>query len=382
MTNRSLWKDVKSGYTHFKNGDIGVAKITPCFENRKSVIFDNLDNGFGAGTTELHIIRVNNHLLTKYIFWFIKTEKFIKDGIRNFSGAVGQQRIGKDFLTNLLLPLPPLAEQQRIVSAIEKAFEQIDIIEKNKLNLKNYIKQTKSKVLDLAIRGKLVEQDSNDGNAFELLEKIRNEKLSHGFANSYGICDGKNKKSSFIIKAEDGKHYEQFADGTLKDIEEEIPFEIPENWCWCIQNDVCKLSDGEKVVGKEYPYLDVKYLRGTKEKTVVSSGKFVKAGTKIILVDGENSGEIFTTPEDGYMGSTFKALSFENSDENFVRFFIMSKKDLYKNNKTGSAIPHLNKQLFKTIPIPLPPLAEQKRIIKKIEQIFEQLDILEKSLGE
>lgn len=149
-----------------------------------------------------------------YIYLLIKTSFFLVYATTNATGST-IKNVSLDTMRNFLLPFPPLSEQQRIFSAIEKAFEQIDIIEKNKLNLKIYIKQTKSKVLDLAIHGKLVKQNPSEGNAFELLEKIRKE------------------KSSFIIKAEDGKHYEQFVDGSLKDIEDEIPFEIPENWCWC-----------------------------------------------------------------------------------------------------------------------------------------------------
>lgn len=153
------------------------------------------------------------------------------------------------------------------------------------------------------------------------------------------------------------------------------PYKLPTGWKWCKQSEVCKLVDGEKIADKEYPYLEVKYLRGTKEKSFVTSGKLIKKGTKVILVDGENSGEVFAIHEDGYMGSTFKALSIENVDENYLQYFITTKKDLYRNNKKGSAIPHLNKDLFKNMPFPLPPtLAEQQRIVNRIETMFAKLD--------
>ena len=155
----------------------------------------------------------------------------------------------------------------------------------------------------------------------------------------------------------------------------EAPYELPEGWKWCRQNEVCRLTDGEKKTDVSFPYLEVKYLRGNREKDFVTSGKFITAGTKVILVDGENSGEVFTVPEDGFMGSTFKALSIQNVDENYLQFFIQSKKDLYRNNKKGSAIPHLNKDLFFNMPFPLPPtLAEQKRIVNRIETMYAKLD--------
>ena len=126
------WKNIKKGYTHFCNEDIGIAKITPCFENRKSVIFNNLKNGVGAGTTELYILRSNKTLsFNKYIFYFVKTQEFINNGIKGFTGAVGQQRVSKDFIENTLIPLPPLKEQPRIVQKIESYFTFLDVIRNN-----------------------------------------------------------------------------------------------------------------------------------------------------------------------------------------------------------------------------------------------------------
>lgn len=174
-----------------------------------------------------------------YIYLLIKTSFFLVYATTNATGST-VKNVSLDTMRNFLLPFPPLSEQQRIFSAIEKAFEQIDIIEKNKLNLKIYIKQTKSKVLDLAIHGKLVKQNPSEGNAFELLEKIRKEKSN--LIKQKKLKE--DKKSSFIIKAEDGKHYEQFVDGSLKDIEDEIPFEIPENWCWCRLREIGNWQSG------------------------------------------------------------------------------------------------------------------------------------------
>jgi len=126
------WEAVKKGFTHFQEGDVGIAKITPCFENRKSIVFQNLKNDFGAGTTELHILRPKNDIvLSGYLLWFVKTDKFVNDGISCFTGAVGQQRVGKNVIKETYFPLPPFTEQKRIVQKIESIFQTLDSIQNN-----------------------------------------------------------------------------------------------------------------------------------------------------------------------------------------------------------------------------------------------------------
>ena len=120
------WGKIKSGFTHFANNDVIVAKITPCFQNRKSAVIANLPNGIGAGTTELHVLRdVTSQLCMQYILLLFKTNEFIKNGVKNFSGTAGQQRIGKDFISNYLIPLPPVKEQERIVNSVLKVFQEL-----------------------------------------------------------------------------------------------------------------------------------------------------------------------------------------------------------------------------------------------------------------
>lgn len=138
-----FWKEIKNGFTHFQNEDIGIAKITPCFENRKSVIFKNLKNCIGAGTTELYIIRLFlKDIENRYLLNIFKTEDFIKKGVGTYTGTAGQQRVKREFIENYLIPLPPLEEQKRIVEKIENLMEicnlleeKIDISEKISENL-------------------------------------------------------------------------------------------------------------------------------------------------------------------------------------------------------------------------------------------------------
>ena len=222
-------------------------------------------------------------------------------------------------------------------------------------------KELKAAILQEAVSGKLVPQIASEGNAKNLLEQIRKEKMSHGldFANAKS---GKRKS----------KKETALAGSNPCDItEEEIPFDIPENWCWCRLGEICKLIDGEKVKEVKLPLLDAKYLRGKKDATIVSEGKVANVNDLLILVDGENSGEVFVNKEKGIMGSTFKQLCIcEKLYLPYILKFIEMHKDLLRNSKKGAAIPHLNKDIFFGLLLPLPPLSEQKRIVAAIEKML------------
>jgi len=144
---------------------------------------------------------------------------------------------------------------------------------------------------------------------------------------------------------------------------------------------LCSLVDGDKQSGIERTNLDVKYLRGERDAKTLPSGKYVAANSLLILVDGENSGEVFKTLIDGYQGSTLKQLSIKHDmNVEYVLQVINLHKKLLRENKVGSAIPHLNKKLFKAIDVPIPPYKEQQRIIDAINKAFMSLDLIMESL--
>jgi Restriction endonuclease S subunits len=124
------WGEIKKGYTHFAEGDIAVAKITPCFENSKAAIFRDLKNGIGAGTTELHVARpFGNTLAPNYILLYLKAPMFLVVGETKMTGTAGQKRLPKDFFESNPLPLPPLAEQHRIVAKVNELMSLCDALE-------------------------------------------------------------------------------------------------------------------------------------------------------------------------------------------------------------------------------------------------------------
>jgi len=268
--------------------------------------------------------------------------------------------ISRDHILDLLLPIPPLAEQKRIVAKIEELLPKVEEYGKaqealDKLNAE-LPERLKKSILQEAIEGRLVPQDPNDEPASILLERIREEKQSL-------FKEGKLKKKDLI-------------ENPIS--EDEIPFEIPDGWEKAKLSFVTSLTEGEKREGN-FVCLDAKYLRGKSTGELLSKGKFVSKNDNIILVDGENSGEVFTVPCDGYMGSTFKQLWFSNAMcLKYVLYFIMAYKEVLRNSKKGAAIPHLNKDIFYNLVIGIPPLAEQHRIVEKLEQVLGEIDKLKK----
>lgn len=275
-------------------------------------------------------------------------------------------------LKSILIPLPPLTEQQRIIT---KLYYSIPLVEKygqlqdelDNLNDSLLHSSLKKSILQQAIQGKLVPQDPKDGLASALLNHIKEEKFKM-------LNEGKLKKKDFvdsvIYKGEDNKYYETIAD---VDVEIELPYVFPESWAVVRLHSICALLDGEKRTGKGI-CLDAKYLRGKSSGDHLQSGKYVRRGDNIILVDGENSGEVFSAPIDGYMGSTFKQLWISSIlYEPYVLECIRFYKDDLRNSKKGAAIPHLNKDVFKNLIIGIPPVNEQHRIVRRLNELYESL---------
>lgn len=276
-----------------------------------------------------------------------------------------------EYLKAVLVAVPPLLEQNRLAERYYKLLSLIDKYESeaNKLNSlnQNIYGKLKKSILQEAIQGKLVPQITEEGTAQELLEQIKAEKQKL-------VKEGKLKKStlsdSIIFRGDDNKYYERINEQI---VEIELPFEYPNSWVVLRLKDICQLTDGEKRTGKGI-CLDAKYLRGKSSAVVIDKGKFVYAGDNIILVDGENSGEVFSVPQDGYMGSTFKQLWLSSVMwKPYILAFILFYKEELKNSKRGAAIPHLNKELFHNLPIGIPPFAEQQRIAERITELSQLL---------
>lgn len=366
------WGEIKKGFTHFADGDIGVAKITPCFQNRKSVVFQGLPNGYGAGTTELSIVRViNTTILREYLLWFFKSEYFIVNGVKSFTGTAGQQRIHKDYLATCLFPLPPLAEQKRIVAQIEELLPYLDRYEKAWNRLEDFgsrfpVDMQKS-ILQMAIQGKLVEQRPEEGTGEELYRQIQAEKQA-------------------LIKAGKIKR-----EKPLPEIaEDEVPFEIPEGWCWVRWGDLSqsiqygynapaqengrikmvRISDIQngKVLWDTVPYCEISedeiptYLLGINDILFARTGGTV--GKSYLVKE---------VPEDAiYAGYLIRTRYSALLCPEYLKYFMESQLywEQLRNGTIATAQPNCNGKTLSRMILPLPPLAEQKRIVARLEEIL------------
>ena len=322
----------------------------------------------------------NKFIDTIFINYYLHSDLFTKQVKSEVAGsAYNALTIIK--IKNLLFPLPPLAEQKRIVAAIEKFMPLIEEYGKKETELKAFNEQigalTKKAILQEAVQGKLVPQIASEGNAKDLMEEIRKERLSHGFANSYGICGEKDKKS----KSSDLRSKSQIR-VTKKELpeitEDEIPFDIPESWCWCRLGEIVINRDRERIplsvaerekLAKTYDYYGASGVIDRVDKYLFD---------KPLLLIGEDGANLLnrSTP----IAFIAKGKYWVNNHAHVLdcddRYIFMEYVMTYINSislakyVTGTAQPKMNQEKMNSIPVPLPPLAEQKRIVAAIEKML------------
>lgn len=384
------WKEIKSGFTQFADGDIAFAKITPCFQNRKSAVFSNLPNGIGTGTTELKVLRPYGETINRfYTLYFLESPYFIDEA--TFKGTANQQRIVVGYLENKLFPLPPIEEQRRIADKIAEVLPIADrygktqtILDNLNVELKNILKKS---VLQEAIQGKLVPQIEAEGTVQELLEQIQQEKQKL-------VKEGKLKKSalndSVIFKGDDNKYYEQIG-GKVIDITDDIPFEIPQTWEWCRFCTIVKMRIGKTPPRGEQIYwsngthnwvsisdmVEEGIVKAVKERvsdiavneifkchpspkgSLLMSFKLTVGRTSILGIEAYHNEAIITVMPYTDVDNTLR-------DYLFYMLPIISNKGDSKDAIKGKT---LNGKSLNSLLIPLPPLLEQKRIVAKINLV-------------
>ena len=429
---RRNWGEIKKGFTHLSEGDVGLAKITPCFQNGKSVVMQNLINNFGAGTTELHVFRpITKGINSEYVLLFLKSPYFIKNGIPKMTGSAGQKRVPAKYFSTTPFPLPPANEQKRIVAKVDELMVLCDNLEARKQkNLQiciqlndatinklltarspekfnrhwksicdnfdllyskpenvNRLRQT---ILQLAVQGKLVSQDPRDEPASDLLKKIQIEKENFIRKNKIRVPKF---KSVF---------------------NQEVPFDLPVCWMWCNLDDIVKFITDFQANGsfatlkKNVTYysdpnysvlIRLKDLRNKCENenefvyTDEHGYNFLKKsslyGGEILVANvGAGVGTSMIMPKIGRSATLapnmFLVIISELIEKKYFFYFCQSPAYWAYINEVsgGTGQPKMNKKEYKSIKIPIPPVNEQKRIVAKVDELMALCDDLESKMSQ
>jgi type I restriction enzyme, S subunit len=331
---------VRKGFTAFANEDVIVAKITPCFENGKAAICRGLTNGLGFGSTEFHVLRCIEAVIPEYIYYFVRQESFRRGGEANMTGSVGQKRVPADWLKSVEIPLPPLAEQRRIVAKVEAVLARVNAARQRLAKLPALLKRFRQSTLAAACSGRLTD-DVNGASGGEAPSGWRTATVAD-------VC-------STIV---------------------DCPHSTPK---WTDAGEICLRTTNFRVGGLD-----------------LSETRYVSATTyaeRISRLEPQ-PGDVLYSREGGILGI---ACAFPNNLRACLgqRMMLMRPGaailseylahvlnsplilDVVRELTGGTASPHLNVGDVKAFAIPLPPLAEQHEIVRRVEALFGLTDKIE-----
>ena len=328
-------------------------------------------------------IKINNKINKKYCYYFILSP-YIQKIIAESKNSTNDN-ISVGLINSFVIPIPPLAEQARIVEAIEK-FEPLiaeyDKLEQQATKLDDEIyDKLKKSILQYAIQGKLVPQDPNDEPASVLLERIRAEKKAKL---------GKKYVESYIYKGDDNCYYEHIT-GRAQDEPVEVPFDIPDNWKWSkikyiadTQTGTTPSTSDKSNFGDYISFVKpgdlvngrILYNREMLSERGLNNGRLIPSNSVIMVCIGGSTGKCALTDRDISCNQQINTASPCKWVLPQYLFFFMTSDYFYKTvraNATGTATPIINRSTWDNLVIPIPPLAEQKRIVAKINEIFAML---------
>ncbi|MGP1587022.1 MAG: restriction endonuclease subunit S [Treponemataceae bacterium] len=341
---------------------------------------------------------IRKYLLKDFLYYALSSQ-YIYNSFSLVAAGSTVKNLKADTVKQVLFPLPPLSEQKRIVAKIETFFAQINLLEQNKADLQTAVKQAKSKILDLAIHGKLVPQCPADEPASVMLEKLRAEKEAKIAAGEIK----RGKKDSYIYKnSTHSCYYQKYTDSFDKNISDEIQFNLPDRWAWCRLGELSDIARGGSPrpieqfitdkenginwikIGDTVP--ESKYIISAKEKIKPEGKKhsrFVHAGN-FLLTNSMSFGRPYILKIDGCIHDGWLVFAdIRNSLLKDFLYYVLSSQYIYNSFSlvaAGSTVKNLKADTVKQVLFPLPPLAEQKRIVAKIEELFAQLDFITTTL--
>ena len=340
-----------------------------------------------------HIAIVRPSTISNRYLYVILGSSYVKSICDAKATGTAQKTVGLATLRELLIPIAPHTEQMQICAKTQNALSIVDSISSDKEALLNIIKNTKAKILDLAIRGKLVPQNPDDEPASVLLERIRAEKEDL-------IKQGKlkrDKRESVIFKGEDNSYYEKIG-GRVMNIDEEIPFEVPDNWSWCRGYSCFKRIESTKPQGEFFDYIDIDAIdnrlhRIKKPKHLLVSdapsraNRSVKNGSvlfslvrpyleNIALIEEKHSHCIASTGF--YVCNSNGVFLPEFMFYLMISGYVVGGLNQYMK---GDNSPSINKDNIEGWLYPIPPIEEQKKIFTKLQTVFAMIESVEKGLN-
>ena len=376
-----LLEEVKKGYTHFSEGDVLFAKITPCMENGKAAVASNLINGLGCGTTELHVLRPKKGISPHYIYYYLFQESFRKDAALNMTGTSGQLRVPISFVKKKEIPLPPLNEQRRIVAKLEMLLSKIDWCQKRLEKIPQIIKQFRELVLSMACDGRLTadwrERNKDLPNATEIVKNLYQQRTSL-------VAKKADQEKLKIVY-----QYKERNDGKY----------LPRNWTFVALNKLCESFDygssNKSQPSGKIPVLRMGNIQDGKidwEKLVYTSNeKEIQKYTlkpKTVLFNRTNSPELVgktaiyrgETPAI-FAGYLIRINNYPILDSDYLNYCLTTNyaKDFCLKEKTdGVSQSNINAQKLGKFEVPFCSLYEQQEIIRRVESLFKLADQLEK----
>ena len=370
-TERRPFAKVKTGFTSFSSGDVLFAKITPCMENGKMAIVPVLPNGIGFGTTELHVLRPSSAVDAKLLYYFVSSASLRQEAQHQMVGAVGQKRVPKRYLETKEFPLPPLAEQGRIVEKIKRLFAQLDNGKEQLSEAHRLLSLYRQSILKDAFSGRLVSQHFNDepiAKLFDRIEKIR----SFATTDTDGLIEGVELPESWtIVKL--GEITAHFESGKRP------------------KGGVAKIMEGVISLGGEHLQNDgtisIKNPKFVHEDFANTLDRVrVKQDDILIVKDGATTGKTSLASSelvDSVINEhLFQLRPVDCIDPKFLFFFLWSaagKNQIMKDFR-GTAQGGITKSVLEVCKVPIAPLAEQHRIVDEIEMLFAHTGKLEKEI--
>ena len=381
--------EVRKGYTYFEDGDVIFAKITPCMENGKTAVVRDLENGVGFGSTEFHVIRHSEETTQEWIFHYLIQEGFRRDAKRAMTGSAGQKRVPTGYMEDVEIPLPPLPEQRRIVAKIEELFSNLDAGMDDLQTAQRQLERYRLSVLQAAVEGRLTtawRRTHAPEPADALLERILEERRKQWENDYRAKYEAKRKKPPSGWKS----RYKEPDSPDTTNLRE-----LPEGWTWTRLGQAFIVHLGSTPRRSRDDYWDggiawassseinqrsITYTEEsiTEKGLENSSTQVLPPGTLMLgmIGQGRTRGMVaeLKIPAATSQNSAAIEVSHSPIPPRWVYYYLESQYHELRQMGSGNNQKALNKGIVESIPIPLPPLAEQKQIVAEVERLLSVAD--------